>query len=403
MKKIKMRVAALLSMAVFLFTNMSFAKGEGKIVGLDENVSSYVIGNEETGDIYCEKNPDQPRAIASLTKLMTFYLVRDAIEEGKIKLDTSVKADKRTEELTSWEYSALGLKEGESYSVEELLQGLIAVSGNDCAYLLAKTVAGSEEAFAKKMNEKAKELGLKSQKYYNASGIDTKDDKENQSSAKDLFNLARELIKKYPDILKYSSMDEVNIPGKGIKKESTIPLKDEIKGVDGLKTGTTEKAGYCLISSVDMKELDGNDEFRCLGVVLGADQKDTRDSAMKDLIYYVSRFYSCRKVLDINRSVESIEEASAKQGYVEVYPADDLTIISKDNINVATKINLNKNIKAPIKKGEILGSVDVNYGGKDYKVDLVAKDDIEEASFLGKITRSVKNNVNFLLDLLIAR
>lgn len=403
MKTRKFRLASLLSIFIFLFTSMAYAKGEGRIVGLDENVSAYLIGNEETGDIYYEKNADEVRPIASLTKLMTFYLVRDAIEEGKISLDTNVKADKRAEELTSWEYSALGLKENETYSVEELLQGLIAVSGNDCAHLLAKAVSGSEEAFTKKMNEKAKELGLESQKYYNASGIDTEDDKENVSSARDLYKLSMDLVKKYPDILNYSSMDEVNIPGKGIKKDSTIPLKNEIDGVDGLKTGTTEKAGYCLITTLDMKELDGNDDFRCLGVVLGADEKDIRDSVMSDLIYYVSRYYSCEKVLDTNRSVESVEEVSAKQGYIDLYPAEDLTIISKDKKHVSTKINLDKNIKAPIKKGQVLGSVDVNYEGEDYKIDLLAKDDVEEASTFGKITRNVKNNVNFLLQLLIAR
>ena len=253
------------------------------------------------------------------------------------------------------------------------------------------------------MNEKAKELGLESQKYYNASGIDTEDDKENVSSARDLYKLSMDLVKKYPDVLNYSSMDEVHIPGKGIKKASTIPLKNEIDGVDGLKTGTTEKAGYCLITTLDMKELDGNDDFRCLGVVLGADEKDIRDSVMSDLIYYVSRYYSCEKVLDTNRSVESVEEVSAKQGYIDLYPAEDLTIISKDKKHVATKINLDKNIKAPIKKGQVLGSVDVNYEGEDYKIDLLAKDDVEEASTFGKITRNVKNNVNFLLQLLIAR
>lgn len=403
MKAKKIRLISLLSIIILLFPSLALAKGEGRIVGLDENVSAYLIGNEETGDIYYEKNADEVRPIASLSKLMTFYLVRDAIEEGKINLDTSVKADKEAEELTSWEYSALGLKENESYSVEELLQGLVAVSGNDCAHLLAKAVSGSEEAFVKEMNKKAQDLGLNSQEYYNASGIDTEDGKQNQSSARDLYKLSMDLVKKYPDILKYSSMDEVNIPGKGIKKNSTIPLKNEIKGVDGLKTGTTEEAGYCLITSLDMKELDGNDDFRSLGIVLGADQKDTRDSVMKDLIYYVSRYYSCEKVLDTNRSLETIEEVSAKQGYIELYPKEDLSIISKDKKHVATKIHLADNIKAPIKKGQVLGSVDVSYEEEDYKVDLIAKDNIDQASSFGKIIRNIKNNVNFLLELLIAR
>lgn len=402
--KIKKNITALiLSLILILTGTSSLAAGEGRVVGLDDNVTAYLIGNEENGDIYYEKNADEALPMASLTKLMTFLLVREAMDEGKIDLNTSVKADKRAEELTSWEYSALGLKENESYSVEELLQGLIAVSGNDCAHLLAKTVAGSEDKFAQMMNQKAEELGLTSQKYYNASGIDTDDGKENKSSARDLFKLSSEIVKKYPDILGYSTMDEVNIPGKGIKKNSTIPLKGEIKGVDGLKTGTTDQAGYCLVTSTDMKELDGNDEFRTIGVVMGADQKDTRDSVMSDLIYYVSRFYSCEKVLDTNKSLETIDEVSAKQGYIDLYPKENLSIISKDDKKVATKISLKDKIKAPIKEGEVLGQVDVSYGNEAHTIDLIAKKDVEEASLFSKIKRNIENNINFLLQVLIAR
>lgn len=402
MKFKKTIIISILSLVFLLGPGKIFA-ASGRVVGLEDNVSSYLIGNEETGDVYYEKNADESRPMASLTKLMTFLLVRDAIDAGKINLDSSVKADKRAEELTSWEYSALGLKENESYSVEELLEGLIAVSGNDCAYLLAKAVGSSEEKFVQEMNAKAKELGLDSQKYYNASGIETKDKKENHSSARDLFKLSSYIVRKYPDILRYSTMDEVNIPGKGIRKNSTIPLRKDIKGVDGLKTGTTEMAGYCLVTTVDMKELDGNDEFRCIGVVMGADQSDTRESVMSDLIYYVSRFYSCKKVLDVNKSLESVEEVSAKQGYVELFPKENLSIISKDDKKVASKITLNKDIKAPIKKGEVLGKVDVSYDDKYYVVDLISGSDVERASLFSRIVRNIENNVNFLVDLLIAR
>ncbi len=402
--KIKKNLTALiLSLILILTGTTSLAAGEGRVVGLDENVTAYLIGNQENGDIYYEKNADEALPMASLTKLMTFLLVREAMDEGKIDLNTSIKADKRAEELTSWEYSALGLKENESYSVEELLQGLIAVSGNDCAHLLAKTVAGSEDKFTQMMNQKAEELGLTSQKYYNASGIGTDDGKENKSSARDLFKLSSEIVKKYPDILGYSTMDEVNIPGKGIKKNSTIPLRGEIKGVDGLKTGTTDQAGYCLVTTTDMKELDGNDEFRTIGVVMGADQKDTRESVMSDLIYYVSRYYSCEKVLDTNKSLETIDEISAKQGYIDLYPKENLSIISKDDNKVATKISLKDKIKAPIKEGEVLGQVDVSYGNEAHTIDLIAKKDVEEASLFSKIKRNIENNINFLLQVLIAR
>ena len=147
--KYKYKFASLI-MATFMFLMpISLAQGQNKIVGLDENVKAYIIGNQENGDVYYEKNADEPRAMASLSKLMTFLVTKEAIEAGNISLDTKVKADKEAENLTSWEYSALGVKEGETYTVDELIKGLIAVSGNDCAYLLANTVSVSEPAFAR--------------------------------------------------------------------------------------------------------------------------------------------------------------------------------------------------------------------------------------------------------------
>ncbi|MDO5047899.1 MAG: D-alanyl-D-alanine carboxypeptidase family protein [Anaerococcus sp.] len=401
MKKLK-------TLAIFLLTFIitipqALAQNEGRIVGLDENVKAYLIGNQETGEVYYEKNSDIAYPMASLTKLMTFLLTREAIDRGDLSLDTYIKADERSQELTSWEYSSLGLKEGEEYKVDDLLKGLIAVSGNDCAYLLGKTIGGSEEEFAQMMNQKASELDLASQVYYNASGIETDDGKENQSSAKDLFTLASIIVRTYPDILEYSSMDEVVIEEKGIKKESTIPLRGEIPGLDGLKTGTTENAGYCLVSTVDMSKIDPEDNFRTIGVVMGADQADTRNLVMSDLIYYISRYFSYEDILNTNESVKTLDLISAKQGYVDLYPAEDISIVSKDSKIVSKKIYLNEPIKAPIAKGDILGRVDVSYDDQAYQVDLLAKSDVKEASKFGKIMRTLEENINFLIDLLIAR
>lgn len=403
MKRVKVIGSIILSIILLFPINLAYAQGEGRVVGLDENVEAYLIGNEESGEIYYEKNADDSRAIASLTKLMTYLLTQEAIDNGEITLDTKFKADEETEKLTSWEYSALGLEEGEEYTVEELIQGLLVVSGNDCAYLLAKSLAGSEEKFAQKMNDKANELGLASQRYYNASGIETEDGKENTSSARDLFKLAQYIRKTYPDISKYTTMDEVSLPDKGISEPSTIPLRDDIGGVDGLKTGTTDKAGYCLITTVDMAGVDPSDNFRCIGVVMGADQKDTRDSVMSDLIYYISRYYSYKDVLSTNESVKSLDLISAKQGYVDLYPDQNITIVSKDDKIVSKKVSINENIQAPIKKGDVLGKVYVTYDDESYEVNLVAQNDVAQASTFGKIFRTIGNSVNFMIDLLIAR
>lgn len=401
--KSKYKILSLI-FAIFIgFMPISFAKDSGQIVGLDDNVASYLIGNEETGEIYHEKNSDEVRPMASLSKLMTFLLTKEAIDEGIISLDTKVKADTEAESLTSWQYSSLGVKEGEVYTVDELLKGLISVSGNDCAYLLANTISVSEPGFAREMNRKASDLDLDSQIYYNASGIETEDGFENSSSARDLFKLSQYIIKKYPEILEYSQIREINDPVHDIEKTSTIPLFDEIPGIDGLKTGTTEEAGYCLISTCDMSKIDAQDDFRVIGVVMGADQKDTRNLVMSDLIYYVSRYYSLRTVLDTDVAVSSIKDSTVKQGYIDLFPKENLKIIVKTGENPNIRYNIKDDVRAPIKENEDLGSVSISYDDKNYDVELFSKKSLDKASLFTRIIRTVEDSTNFLLKTIIAR
>lgn len=401
--KYKYKFASLI-MATFMFLMpISLAQGQNKIVGLDENVKAYIIGNQENGDVYYEKNADEPRAMASLSKLMTFLVTKEAIEAGNISLDTKVKADKEAENLTSWEYSALGVKEGETYTVDELIKGLIVVSGNDCAYLLANTVSVSEPAFAREMNQKAKELDLQSQVYYNASGIETEDGHQNTSSARDLFKLTQYILKTYPEILDYSAIREIRDPARDIDKKSTIPLMDEIKGVDGLKTGTTDQAGYCLVSTIDMKGLDENDDFRSIGVVMGADQRDTRNKVMSDLIYYVSKYFSTRTVLDTNSPIKSLKDATVKQGYIDLYPKENIKMIIKDGENPTIKYNIKEDVKAPIKENQDLGEVEISYKGDSRTVGLLSKKALDKASLFTRVIRTIRDTCDFLLKTLIAR
>ena len=401
--KYKYKIVSLILAFLILMMPASFAASQNKIVGLDDNVEAYIIANEETGEIYHEKNADDPRPMASLSKLMTFLIVMEKIDEGEISLDTKVKADEEAEKLTSWEYSALGVKEGEVFTVDELLKGLIAVSGNDCAYLLANTISVSESAFAREMNEKAKELDLESQVYYNSSGIETEDGLQNSSSAKDLFKLSQYILKNYPQILDYAAIREIKDPSREIDKKSTIPLMDEIEGVDGLKTGTTNDAGYCLVTTVDMNKLDSKDEFRAIGVVMGADQKDTRDMVMSDLIYYVSKYFSTRTVLDTNVPMKSIKDITVKQGYIDLYPKEDLKMIIKEGENPTIKYNIKDDILAPVKENEELGEIEVSYNDESHKATLFSKKALDKASLFSRIVRTIEDTCNFLLKAIIAR
>lgn len=388
---------------ILLFPINALAANQSQVVGLDQNVKAYIIGNEENGDIYYEKDSTTPYPIASLSKLMTYLIVKEKIEEGKLSLDQEVTVDEEAAKFHSWEYSYLGLDEGEVYTIEELLQGLMVVSGNDCAYQLAVTVSDSESEFARLMNMKAGELGLDSQVYYNASGVQTESGNQNSSSAKDLYVLSKYIIEKYPEVLEYSKVRKIEDKRRDIDVNSTIPLIGEIPGVDGLKTGSTEEAGYCLVSTVDMKEIDSKDDFRTIAVLLGADQKDTRDKAMSDLIYYVSRYYDKVKVLDTNVAYDSLKVNTAKQGYVELYPNQNVEMIVKTGENPAVKTKLQENIKAPIKSGQVLGNANVSYEDKEYDVSLISKSNLEEASLFARIVRSLQDSADFLLKVLIAR
>mgnify|MGYP001940105537 FL=1 len=401
--KNKKIISLLLSLILILAPMPALAANQNKIVGLDDNVTSYIIGNEKTGDIYYEKNADESLPMASLSKLMTYLLTKEAIDEGKISPDQEVTVSKEAAKYNSWEYSALGLEEGETFTVKELLEGLIVASGNDCAYQLAVTVEDSETEFARNMTMKASELGLNSQIYYNASGVETENGQENSSSARDLFLLTKHIIEKYPEILEYGSVREITDPRRNINVESTVPLIGEIPGVDGLKTGTTDQAGACLISTADMKKIDDKDDFRTIGVVMGADQKDTRNSVMSDLIYYVSRYYNLESVLDENVAVDSIKTNTVSQGYVDVFPSENVNIILKDGEKAAIKYDIKDKIKAPIKAGEVLGEAYVSYEDEEYKVPLVAKSDFKEASMFSRIMRSSEDAADFLLKVLIAR
>lgn len=388
---------------IFLFPINALAANQSQVVGLDDNVRAYIIGNAENGDIYYEKNSSTPYPMASLSKLMTYLIVKEKIDEGKLSLNQEVTVDKEAAKFHSWEYSYLGLDEGEVYTIEELLQGLMVVSGNDCAYQLAITVSDSESEFARLMNMKSGELGLDSQVYYNASGVQTESGNQNSSSAKDLYVLSKYIIDKYPEVLEYSKVRKIEDKRRDIDVDSTIPLVGEIPGVDGLKTGSTEEAGYCLVSTVDMKEIDGKDDFRTIAVVLGADQKDTRDKAMSDLIYYVSRYYDKVKVLDTNVAYDSLKVNTAKQGYVDLYPNQNVEMIVKTGESPAVKTKLQENIKAPIKSGQVLGNANVSYEDKEYDVSLISQSNLEEASLFSRIVRSLQDSADFLLKVLIAR
>jgi len=264
---------------------------------------------------------------------------------------------------------------------------VMIVSGNDSAVALAETVAESESNFVTMMNEKAKELGLENSTFTNASGL-TKNGQDNKMSTRDIFTLSKAIIEKYPEVLEYAKTTVLEQPARNFKKESTIPLVGQVEGVDGLKTGHTDEAGYCLVSTMKIKK--GDSEFRVISVLMGAKTKADRAQYMKDMLNYVKQNIETRKLVDVEKFTKRVEVKSANQGYIELVPKEDLERVSMKGINYDTEVTVD-DVKLPLKKGDKVGEIKVKNSKEVIAtVDLVAKEDYSKAGIVKRIGRFFK-------------
>lgn len=375
---------ALLSLALifsicFLRTAKSYA-----IFGIEKKTTASLIGDAKSGALFVAENIDEPLSIASISKLMTYYLVKEKIAEGKLKMEDKVKISINA---SREEGSSLNLKAGEQISIKDLLDGLMVVSGNDSAVALAEVVAESESKFVTMMNEKAKELGLQNATFTNASGL-TKNGQDNKMSTRDIFTLSKAIIEKYPEVLEYAKTTVLEQPSRNFKKESTIPLVGQVEGVDGLKTGHTDEAGYCLVSTMKIKK--GETEFRVISVLMGAKTKADRAQYMKDMLNYAKQNIETRKIVDSEKFVKKVETKSASQGFIELVPKENLERASMKGINYETEVTVD-DVKLPLKKGDKVGEIKIKNSKEVIAtVDLVAKEDYSKVGFVRRIGRFFK-------------
>jgi hypothetical protein len=370
---------ALIFSICFVGTAKSYA-----IFGIEKKTTASLIGDANSGALFIAENIDEALPIASISKLMTFFLVKEKIAEGKFKLEDKVKVSVTA---SSEEGSSLDLKAGEEISVKDLLDGLMIVSGNDAAVALAELVGETESKFVTMMNEKASELGLKNATFTNASGL-TKNGQDNKMSTRDIFTLSKTIIEKYPEVLEYAKTTVLEQPSRNFKKESTIPLVGEVEGVDGLKTGHTDEAGYCLVSTMKIKK--GESEFRIISVLMGAKTKADRAQYMKDMLNYAKQNIETRKLIDIEKFTKKVDVKSASNGYVELVPKEDIERVSMKGINYTTEVNVGE-VKLPLKKGDKVGEILIKNSNEVIAtVDLVAKEDYSKAGLLSRTVRLIK-------------
>ena len=370
---------ALIFSICFVGTAKSYA-----IFGIEKKTTASLIGDANSGALFIAENIDEALPIASISKLMTFFLVKEKIAEGKFKLEDKVKVSVTA---SSEEGSSLDLKAGEEISVKDLLDGLMIVSGNDAAVALAELVGETESKFVTMMNDKASELGLKNATFTNASGL-TKNGQDNKMSTRDIFTLSKTIIEKYPEVLEHAKTTVLEQPSRNFKKESTIPLVGEVEGVDGLKTGHTDEAGYCLVSTMKIKK--GESEFRIISVLMGAKTKADRAQYMKDMLNYAKQNIETRKLIDIEKFTKKVDVKSASNGYVELVPKEDIERVSMKGINYTTEVNVGE-VKLPLKKGDKVGEILIKNSNEVIAtVDLVAKEDYSKAGLLSRTVRLIK-------------
>lgn len=379
MKIKKILLSLTLVFSILFTTTSSYA-----IFDIEKKTKSSVVGDFDSGALFIMENIDEPLPIASISKLMTYFVLKDNIASGKLKMEDEVEISKTA---ASTEGSSLDLFPGDKMKIKDLVDGLMVVSGNDAAVAIAEAVAGSEKEFVNLMNEKAKELSLTNSTFINASGLTDSSGEANKMSSKDIFEMARALIQKYPEVLEFSKIRVLEQPFRKFKRESTIPLVGEVEGVDGLKTGYTDEAGYCLVST--MKTKKGNTDFRIISVLMGAKTKEERNQYMKDLLDFVKKNIETKKILDASSYIKRIKTNKSKLGYVDIVASKDVERISLKNISYELEASYSK-IKLPIKKGEKFGELKIKNSEEVIDtVDLVAKEDYQKASIFTRLVRFV--------------
>ena len=351
------------------------------------NAKSSILIEASTGKILYEKNKDERYAPASMTKMMSLVIIMDNIYNGNLRLDEMIKTSKNASGMGG---SQIFLKEGEEMSVDDMLKGITIGSANDATVALAERIAGSEEAFVKIMNEYAKKLGLKNTHFKNCTGLDEND---HYSSAYDMSVIARELVK-HEKILNYSSIYETYLRSDTDNKfwlVNTNKLVRFYKGVDGLKTGYTDTAGYCLTATIN------KDNMRVIAVVMGEDSSTTRNSEVSRLLDYAYNLY--KKDTYITKE-EVLGNAKVEKGNVEyanIVTVDDISIINKKEYKrgeIKFELDL-KYLKAPIKKGDVVGKIKVIENGNIIsEADVTVDKNIDKAGYFTMFIRNLKEIIS---------
>lgn len=376
----------ILLMIIMILTS-SFVYGQ---IGIEDELRSYILADFETGEVLEEYNIDEVIEIASTSKLMTYLVVMDEVTKGNASLKDTVVVD---EDIARIGGSSLKLEIGEIFTVEELLEAAMVVSANDATYALSKYIGKTEVNFANMMNDKAREIGLTNAKFYNSTGLPLAGGVQNTMTTRELFQLSQYIIDRYPEILEITQKFAIEVRSRDYFERNTNPLLMEIKEVDGLKTGFTNKAGYCYISTFNiLGEENRTKDLRLISIVMGAGGFEERKELSKVLINYGMDNYSNKIILKEDIPLETIEILKANTIEVETFPREGLSTLVKNDEDIDVKIELYEKMILPIEKGEKIGSVIVEKNGEEiFETDIISKEDVKKANWFVLFIRFISN------------
>lgn len=371
-------VFAALFLWISSMSSLAFAgekQKDGTKSELADEAKSAVLIERDTGAVLYDKNSHERLPPASMTKIMTMILIMEAIQEGRLHWNDKVRT---SEKAASMGGSQVFLEPGEEMTVKEMLKAIAVGSANDASIAMAEHIAGSEEEFVKMMNKKAKELGLKDTKFQNPTGLPAKG---HYSSAYDMALMAKELLK-YPQITKYTGLYESYLRENTDKKfwlVNTNKLVKHYPGVDGLKTGFTNDAKYCLTATAKKNNM------RVIAVVFGAPTPKSRNTQISKMLDYAFARYETSPIYGQGETLGQVKISKGKKSKIDAKTAESVSVLIKkgEKLNKLKRdIHLKKDIKAPVHKGDKIGELVLKKDGKILsKTPLISEENVAKAGW----------------------
>ncbi|WP_100407100.1 D-alanyl-D-alanine carboxypeptidase family protein [Bacillus solitudinis] len=385
----EMRVLSSLLSALLVMSLMTpFVSAEEKQANqakLAEKASSAIVIERDTGEVIFNKNSHEKLPPASMTKIMTMLLIMEAIDNGSLTYEDKIRT---SEFAASMGGSQIFLEPGEEMTVTEMLKAIAVASGNDASVAMAEHIAGTEEEFVEMMNEKAKELGLENTNFVNSNGLPAEN---HYTTAYDLAMISKELLK-YEDITKFTGIYEDYLREDTDKKFWLVNTNKLVKfypGVDGLKTGFTREAMYCLTATAEKNGM------RVISVIMGAPSPKERNAQITSMLDYSFSQFMTHKLYERDHILADVKVSKGEQNKVPVATAESVSILTKKGVNiddVAERLEIDQEVKAPIKKGDRLGTLFVEREGKILsETALVASEDVFDASWWKLFKRVLSN------------